>query len=87
MPLVKFEAINTPEMTSVLTTESAENMGLKQGDTVELIIKSISRAARQGAAAARKTAPHASFSIRAYPALIVVETAPPVFQAIIGSSA
>jgi molybdopterin-binding protein len=41
MSLVKFEAISAPEMASVLTTESVDNMGLKTGDTVELIIKAI----------------------------------------------
>jgi molybdate transport system regulatory protein len=41
MSLVKFEAISAPEMSSVLTTESAENMDLKPGDTVQLIIKAI----------------------------------------------
>jgi hypothetical protein len=34
MPLVKSDAISAPEMISVLTTESAENMGLKPGETV-----------------------------------------------------
>jgi molybdopterin-binding protein len=41
MSLVKFEAISAPEMASVLTTESVENLGLKPGDSVELIIKAI----------------------------------------------
>lgn len=41
MTLVKFEEIKASEMASVLTTESVEAMGLKPGDTVELIIKAI----------------------------------------------
>lgn len=41
MSLVKFEEIKASEMASVLTTESVENMGLKVGDSVELIIKAI----------------------------------------------
>ncbi|HNU74656.1 MAG TPA: TOBE domain-containing protein [Deltaproteobacteria bacterium] len=41
MSLVKFEAISASEMASVLTTESVEAMGLKAGDSVELIIKAI----------------------------------------------
>jgi molybdopterin-binding protein len=41
MSLVKLQ-VNTPhEMASVLTTESLKEMGLKQGDEVELIIKAI----------------------------------------------
>jgi len=41
MTLVKFEEIKASEMASVLTTESVEAMGLKAGDSVELIIKAI----------------------------------------------
>ena len=41
MSLVKFESISAPEMASVLTTESVENLELKPGDTVQLIIKAI----------------------------------------------
>jgi molybdopterin-binding protein len=41
MSLVKFDAVNAPEMASVLTTESVEGMELKPGDTVQLIIKAI----------------------------------------------
>ena len=41
MSLVKFEAISASEMASVLTTESTENMDLKPGDSVALIIKAI----------------------------------------------
>jgi molybdate transport system regulatory protein len=41
MSLVKFE-VGTPHgMASVLTTESVEEMGLKPGDEVELIVKAI----------------------------------------------
>jgi len=41
MSLVKFEDISAPEMASVLTTESVENLEIKPGDTVQLIIKAI----------------------------------------------
>ncbi len=41
MTLVKLEEIKASEMASVLTTESAEAMGLKPGDAIELIIKAI----------------------------------------------
>lgn len=41
MSLVKFEVAGPAEMASVLTTESLEEMGLKAGDQVELIIKAI----------------------------------------------
>jgi molybdate transport system regulatory protein len=40
MSLVKFETASG-EMSSVLTTESVEEMNLRLGDTVELIIKAI----------------------------------------------
>lgn len=41
MSLAKFD-VNTPiEMASVLTTESIEDLDLKPGDTVQLIIKAI----------------------------------------------
>ena len=41
MSLVKFE-INEPcEMASVLTTESLEELGVKNGDEVELLVKAI----------------------------------------------
>lgn len=41
MSLVKFD-VNTPhEMASVLTTESLEDLDLKIGETVQLIIKAI----------------------------------------------
>ena len=41
MSLVKYDVIQPAEMASVLTTESAEDLGLKPGDTVQLIIKAI----------------------------------------------
>lgn len=41
MSLVKFEVRSPARMASVLTTESVEEMKLKKGDQVELIIKAI----------------------------------------------
>ncbi len=41
MSLVKFQVTSTGEMASVLTTESLQDMDLKVGDEVELIIKAI----------------------------------------------
>jgi molybdopterin-binding protein len=41
MSLVKFDVTSPIQMTSVLTTESVEEMGLKVGDQVELVIKAI----------------------------------------------
>ncbi|HWP85036.1 MAG TPA: TOBE domain-containing protein [Terriglobia bacterium] len=41
MALVKFEITNPGTLASVLTTESVEEMGMKVGDTVRLIIKAI----------------------------------------------
>ncbi|MFY9828027.1 MAG: TOBE domain-containing protein, partial [Rhodoplanes sp.] len=41
MSLVKFEVAQPTTMASVLTTESAEDLDLKVGDTVELVIKAI----------------------------------------------
>lgn len=41
MSLVKFEVSLPAQMASVLTTESLQEMGLKQGDEVELIVKAI----------------------------------------------
>lgn len=41
MSLVKFEAFVPTEMASVLTTESVEDLDLKVGDEVDLIIKAI----------------------------------------------
>ena len=41
MSLVKFEVTVPAQMASVLTTESAEELNLQEGDQVELIIKAI----------------------------------------------
>lgn len=41
MSLVKFNVTGPVSMASVLTTESVEEMGLKVGDEVELIVKAI----------------------------------------------
>ncbi len=41
MSLVKFDVASPSQMACVLTTESLEEMGLKPGDQVELIIKAI----------------------------------------------
>lgn len=41
MSLVKFDVQDPPRMSSVLTTESVEDLDLKLGDTVELVIKAI----------------------------------------------
>jgi len=41
MAQVKFEVVSTGEMSSVLTTDSVQQLDLKQGDTVQLIIKAI----------------------------------------------
>jgi molybdate transport system regulatory protein len=41
MSLVKFEVTAPAEMASVLTTESLEDLKMKKGDQVQLIIKAI----------------------------------------------
>jgi molybdopterin-binding protein len=41
MSMVKFEVTVPCQMASVLTTESLEELGLKVGDQVELIIKAV----------------------------------------------
>jgi molybdate transport system regulatory protein len=41
MSLVKFEVTAPAEMASVLTTESLEELKMKKGDQVQLIIKAI----------------------------------------------
>ncbi len=41
MSLVKFDVTSPAQMASVLTTESLEELGLKVGDTVQLVIKAI----------------------------------------------
>ncbi len=41
MSLVKFEVTAPAQMASVLTTESLQDLGLKVGDTVQLIVKAV----------------------------------------------
>ena len=41
MSLVKFEVAVPAQMASVLTTESVEDLDLKEGDEVQLVIKAI----------------------------------------------
>jgi len=41
MSLVKFDVISPTEMASVLSTESVENLELKVGEEVELIVKAV----------------------------------------------
>jgi len=41
MSLVKFDVTGPCELGSVLTTESVENLALKPGDRVKLIIKAV----------------------------------------------
>ncbi|MBI4648640.1 MAG: TOBE domain-containing protein [Bacteroidia bacterium] len=41
MSLVKFDVTSPVEMTSVLTTESAEHLDLNIGDEVALVVKAI----------------------------------------------
>ena len=41
MSLVKFQVTTPAQMASILSTESLEELGLKVGDEVELIIKAI----------------------------------------------
>ena len=41
MSLVKFDVAVPCEMASVLTTESAEHLGLKPGDQVTLVVKAV----------------------------------------------
>lgn len=41
MSLVKFDVKDPTEMASVLTTESLEELNLKEGDRVQLIVKAI----------------------------------------------
>jgi len=40
-PLIKFDVVSAVEMASVLTAESVEEMNLKVGDKVQLIIKAV----------------------------------------------
>lgn len=41
MSLIKFEVTAPAKMASVVTTESVDDLGLKVGDTVHLLIKAI----------------------------------------------
>jgi molybdopterin-binding protein len=41
MSLIKFDVISAEEMASVLTTESVEDMNLKVGDEIQLVIKAV----------------------------------------------
>jgi molybdopterin-binding protein len=41
MSLIKFEVIGPAKMASVITTESVEDLQLKVGDSVQLLIKAI----------------------------------------------
>ena len=41
MSLVKFDVTAPTRMASVLTTESVQELGLKVGDTVQLVVKAI----------------------------------------------
>ncbi len=41
MSLVKYDVTSPIEMASVLTTESMEDLNLKPGDSIKLIIKAI----------------------------------------------
>lgn len=41
MSLIKFDVIGPAEMGSVITTESAQEMELKVGDEVKLIVKAV----------------------------------------------
>lgn len=41
MSLIKFDITQPAEMSSVITTESVEELDLKEGDQVELIIKAV----------------------------------------------
>jgi molybdopterin-binding protein len=41
MSLAKFEVTTPHEMAAVITTESLEDLGLKPGDEVQLIVKAI----------------------------------------------
>ena len=41
MSLVKYEVSSPAQMASVITTESVQELGLKVGDTVQLIVKAV----------------------------------------------
>lgn len=41
MSLVKFEVVGPANMSSVITTESVEELALKPGDEIKLIVKAV----------------------------------------------
>jgi molybdopterin-binding protein len=41
MSLIKFDVTTPAEMASVITSESVEDLDLKVGDTVQLIVKAV----------------------------------------------
>jgi molybdopterin-binding protein len=41
MSLIKFDVISAAEMASVFTTESVEDLDLKVGDEIQLVIKAV----------------------------------------------
>ena len=41
MSLIKFDVTTPTTMASVITTESVQDLGLKMGDTVQLVVKAI----------------------------------------------
>ena len=41
MSLVKYDVTTPAQMASVVTTESVQELGLKVGDTVQLIVKAV----------------------------------------------
>ncbi len=41
MSLVKFDVVSVEQMASVITTESVQDLDLKVGDEVQLVIKAI----------------------------------------------
>jgi molybdate transport system regulatory protein len=41
MSLVKFEVVVPAKMASVITTESVDDLKLKVGDTVQLVVKAV----------------------------------------------
>lgn len=41
MSVIKFDVLEAKEMSAVITSDSVDDLNLKPGDTVQLIIKSI----------------------------------------------
>ena len=41
MSLVKFEVVGPASMSSVITTESLEELQLKEGDEIKLVVKAV----------------------------------------------